>query len=110
MILKSIAPPIMGGQPWIVRALVGDIDAPIGQIANARREAEAEKMAQPEDVIDRARGIGVMLADVEHAFLTQQPVENMRGLAGAMLKQRTKAGIDAPRKESRIGERRPKLL
>jgi hypothetical protein len=51
-----------------------------------------------------------MLADVEHAFLTQQPVENMRGLAGAMLKQQTKAGIDAPRKESRIGERRPKLL
>ena len=33
-------------------------------------------------MIDRASGVGVVLADVDRAFVVHQSVENMRGLAG----------------------------
>ena len=39
-------------------------------------------MAQAEDMIDRAGGIGRMFADDQLAFMVEQAVEDMRGLAG----------------------------
>ena len=38
-------------------------------------------MAQTEHMIDRAGRVGVMLADFQRAFVMQQTIQNMRGLA-----------------------------
>ena len=59
-----------------------DIEPSIGEIADARREAEAQEAAQAEHMVDGAGGVGVMLANIERAFVMQQAVENMRRLAG----------------------------
>src|ERR1700692_4010586 len=63
-------------------ARVDDIEPPIGQVANARREANPQEVAKAEDVIDRAGGIGVVLAAINRAFMVHQPVQNVRSLAG----------------------------
>ena len=39
-------------------------------------------MAEAEHMIDRAGGVGVMLANVHRAFMMLEPVENVCGLAG----------------------------
>jgi hypothetical protein len=39
-------------------------------------------VAEAEYVIDRASGVGVMLADVDRAFVVHQSVENVRGFTG----------------------------
>ena len=59
-----------------------DIEPPVGEIADARREAKSQEVAEAEHMIDRAGGVGVVLADVDRAFVVQEPVQNMRGLAG----------------------------
>ncbi|MDG5973458.1 hypothetical protein JAGODDHD_04228 [Sphingomonas paucimobilis] len=58
------------------------VEPALVEVADAGREAEAEQMAQAEDMIDRAGGIGRMFADDQLAFMVEQAVEDMRGLAG----------------------------
>jgi hypothetical protein len=47
------------------------------------REAESQLVAEAEYVIDRACGVGVVLTDVNRAFVVHQSVENVRNFAGA---------------------------
>ena len=82
MTRRSIAPADQGIERFVSRACADDIEPPVGEIANARREAESQQVAEAEHVIDRAGGVGVVLADVDRAFMVHQPVENVRGLAG----------------------------
>ena len=60
-----------GRQRFVFRAGVQDIEPSIGEIADARREAEAQEAAKAEHMVDGAGGVGVMLANVERAFMMQ---------------------------------------
>jgi hypothetical protein len=66
----------------IIRAGSGDIEPAVGEVANARREAESQEVAEAEHVIDGASRVGVVLTDIERAFVVHEAVENMGGLAG----------------------------
>ena len=61
--------------------MVGDIEPAIGEIANARREPKPQQVAQTEHMINCAGRVGVMLADVQRAFVMQETIKNMRGFA-----------------------------
>jgi hypothetical protein len=60
------------------------------KVTDARCEAEAEQMAQAEDVIEGSGGMCRMLADCDPALMAEQPVDDMRSLAGI-------GGYDLPR-------------
>ena len=82
MTRRSIVAADQGIERFVSRARADDIEPPVGEVADARREAESKQVAEAEHVIDRAGGVGVVLADVDRAFMMQEPVENMCGLAG----------------------------
>ena len=63
-------------------ASADDIEPPVSEIANARREAESQQVAEAEYVIVRAGGVGVVLTDVNRAFVVHQSVENAQLRAG----------------------------
>jgi len=67
---------------FVARACADDIKPAVCEIADARRKQESQELAKAEHVIDRAGGVGVVLADVDRAFVVHEPVENMRRLAG----------------------------
>ena len=71
-----------GIERFVSLARVDDIEPSVGEVANARREAESQEVAEAEHMIDRAGGVGVVLANVDRAFMVHEPVEDMRGLAG----------------------------
>ena len=74
--------PDYGIERFVSAACADDIEPAVGEIANARREAESQQVAEAEYVIDRAGGVGVVLADFDRAFVVHQSVENVRGFAG----------------------------
>ena len=49
-------------QQAVLLAAVEHIESPVLEVADARRKAESEKMAESEDVIHGTGGIGVMLS------------------------------------------------
>src|SRR5271157_1016838 len=61
-------PSNQGIERFVSRARADDIEPTVGEVANARRETESQQMAEAEHVIDRAGGVGVMLADVDRAL------------------------------------------
>ena len=67
---------------FVARACADDIKPAVGEIADTWRKQESQELAKTEHVIDRAGGVGVVLADVDRAFVVHEPVENMRRLAG----------------------------
>ena len=52
----------------MVCVVVGDIKPAVGQIAEARRKPEPQQVAEPEYVLGRAAGIGIVLSDDEGNF------------------------------------------
>ena len=52
----------------------GDIEPAVGQIAEAWRKPEPQQMAEPEYVLGRAAGIGIVLPDDEGAFMVEEAV------------------------------------
>ena len=58
------------------------VEAAFAEVADTWREAEAEQVAQAEDVIDGTGRIGRMFADRDAALVIQQDVDDVRGLAG----------------------------
>ena len=82
MTRKSISAADQRIERFVGRARANDIEPAVGEVADARREAESQQMAEAEHMIDRAGGVGVVLADVDRAFVVHEPVENVRGLAG----------------------------
>ena len=58
------------------------VEPPVFEVADARREAEAEERAEPEHMIGDAARVGVVLLDPQARLMIEQPVEDMGGLAG----------------------------
>lgn len=54
----------------------------LADIGNARREAEAEQMAKREHMIGDAASIGVVIGDREIGGMMEEPVQDVRRLAG----------------------------
>ena len=50
---------------------VGNIEPAVGQIAEARRKPEPQQVTEPEYVLGRAAGIGIVLSDEEGAFMVE---------------------------------------
>ena len=57
----------------MVSVAFGDIEPAVGQIAEAWREPEPQQVAEPEHVLGRAAGIGIVLPDDERAFMVERP-------------------------------------
>ncbi len=53
----------------------------VGEVRDARGEAEPEQVTEREHVIRDAAAVGVVDRDVEVAAVIQQSVDDMRGLA-----------------------------
>ncbi len=60
-----------------------DVELGVAQVADARREAEAQEVHQCEDVIGEARRVGVVFLDPQVGFVVQQPVEHVGRIAHA---------------------------
>ncbi len=60
-----------------------DVELGVAQVADARREAEAQEVHQGEDVIGEARRVGVMLLDPQVGLVVQQAVEHVGRIAHA---------------------------
>nr|QIQ10641.1 hypothetical protein HKOLGJPJ_00042 [uncultured bacterium] len=54
-----------------------DVELSVAQVADARRETEAQQVHQPEDVIGEARCIGVVLLNAQVGFVVQQAIEHV---------------------------------
>ena len=65
----------------MVSVTVGNIEPAVGQIAEARRKPEPQQVAEPEDMLGRATGIGIVLWDDEGAFMVEEAIQNVRCLA-----------------------------
>ena len=60
-----------------------DVELGVAQVADARREAEAQEVHQGEDVIGEAGRVGVVLLDPQVGLVVQQAVEHIGGIADA---------------------------
>ena len=58
----------------MVSVTVGDIKPAVGQIAEARRKPEPQQVAEPEYVLGRAAGIGIVLPEDEGAFMVEEAI------------------------------------
>ena len=65
----------------MICVVVGDIKPAVGQIAEARRKPEPQQVAEPEYVLGRDAGIGIVLSDDEGAFMVEEAIQNVRCLA-----------------------------
>ena len=65
----------------MVSVTVGDTKPAVGQIAEARRKPEPQQVAEPEYMLGRATGIGIVLSDDEGAFMVEEAIQNVRCLA-----------------------------
>ncbi len=66
-----------GFQRVIGGVALRDVELGVAQVADARREAEAQEVHQGEDVIGEARRVGVMLLDPQVGLVVQQAVEHV---------------------------------
>ena len=62
---------------------LGNEQLGVAQVADARREAEAQQVHQREDVIGEARRVGVVLFDPQVGFVVQQAIEHIGRVAHA---------------------------
>ena len=65
----------------MVCVVVGDIKPAVGQIAEARRKPEPQQVAEPEYMLGRATGIGIVLSDDEGAFMVKEAIQHVGCLA-----------------------------
>src|SRR4029077_8533999 len=78
----------------VVSVTVGNIEPAVGQIAKARRKPEPQQVAEPEYVLGRAAGIGIVLSDDEGAFMVEEAIQNVRRLARV---SRNDLGVEGPK-------------
>jgi hypothetical protein len=62
---------------------LGDVELGVAQVADARREAEAQQVHQRKDVIGEARRVGVVLLDAQVGLVVQQAIEHIGRVAHA---------------------------
>ena len=67
----------------VIARLSGDEQPLVGQVADARREAEAQQVHQREDVVGEAGRVGVVLLDAQVRLVVEQAVEHVGGIAHA---------------------------
>ena len=60
-----------------------DVELGVAQVADARREAEAQQVHQREDVVREPCRVGVVLLDAQVGFVVQQAVEHVGRVAHA---------------------------
>lgn len=60
---------------------LGNIERGVAQVANVRREVEAQQVHEPEDVISEVRRVGVVRFDPQIGFVIQQTVEHVGPVA-----------------------------
>ena len=65
----------------MVGVAFGDIEPAVGQIAEAWRKPEPQQVAEPEHVLGRAAGIGIVLPDDERALMVEEAIQNVGRLA-----------------------------
>src|SRR5271166_7095892 len=65
----------------MVGVAFGDKEPAVGQIAEAWRKPEPQQVAEPEHVLGRAAGIGIVLPDDERAFMVEEAIQNVGRLA-----------------------------
>ncbi len=63
---------------WVGRHARQQVDAPVLDVSQAWREAEAEERAEAEHVAGRTTRVGVMLADLQAGSMRQQAVQDVR--------------------------------
>jgi hypothetical protein len=62
---------------------LGNVELGVSQIADARREAEAQEVHQSKDMIGEARRVGVVFFDAQVGLVVQQAIEHIGGVAHA---------------------------
>ena len=72
-----------GFQRVIGGVALRDVELGVAQVADARREAEAQEVHQREDVIREPCRVGVVLLDAQVGFVVQQAVEHVGRVAHA---------------------------
>lgn len=72
-----------GFQGGVARLALRDEQFRVGEVADARREAQAQQMHQAEDVVGEAGGVGVVLLDAQVRLVIQQPVQDIGRVAHA---------------------------
>ena len=75
-------PPISGRSVGSLHAL-RHVQLGFAEVADARRETEAQQVHQGEDVIGEAGRVGVVLLDPQVGLVVQQAVEHIGGIAHA---------------------------
>lgn len=61
--------------------IIGHVESLFLEIVNARREPEAERVTQREDLIGEAVGVAVVLGDPKLELVIKQPVQHVRRIA-----------------------------
>ena len=80
-LLEVDVPPISGASAGYALASPGTYSCLSRQVADARREAEAQQVHQGEDVVGEAGRVGVVLLDPQVGLVVEQPVEHVGGVA-----------------------------
>ena len=78
----SMTPPTIGLQARRRLLLRQQVELALLEVANARREAETEQVAEAEHVIGDTARVGVVLLDRQSGVVIEQAVEDVRRLAG----------------------------
>lgn len=61
--------------------LAGNVQPFVGEIADAGSEAKAQQMAESEDMVGEAAGVGVVLFDPQVGLMVEQPVKDVGRIA-----------------------------
>ena len=69
------------GERWILLSVAVDIQALVGQVADARRKVEAEQRHEREEVIGEPSRVGVVLLNAQIGLVVQKAIEDMGGVA-----------------------------
>ena len=84
----------------MVGVAFGDKEPAVGQIAEAWHKPEPQQMAEPEHVLGRAAGIGIVLPDDERAFMVEEAIQNVGRLASV---SRNDLGVERRKPVRNVG-------
>ena len=78
MCLTLTLPPIRPASVGYALGVAVDVEALVGQVADARREAEAQQVHQGEHMVGEAGRVGVVLLDPQVGLVVEQAVRARR--------------------------------
>ena len=62
-------------------SFIGNIEASVGQVANARSKAEAQQVAEGKYMVRESCGVGVVFFNLEIRLVVEQSIEYMRSIS-----------------------------